>query len=389
MKKMLVFPYGLEFSPVLRHSDLIASEYDIKALVSPRGWKLCGDEITYRKAGASKSSLLVQPEFTADLLQEIDTILIPPFAGNEKYESKVIAEVIRICHDIQEVICCKLFDAKNHARLEQSCKDAGCTFRDWATPKKQHDFEFMHSGDLDIYKYDTVNSSLLPINTPVIAVAGTGEGVDKFEVSLAVRRMLLSGGYQAAQIGSKNYCELLGFHSFPSFMFDPQIDERLKVTLFNRYVKQIEESEHPDLLIIGIPGACKSFSDEITQGFGLLHFMVFQAIAVDYLIMCSYYANKNLIDFFRLDSEISKHKYSCSVDCYHLSGTQIDPNSTLELRRLITNLIPLEQVDQTILENQGLLEDSDPILVNIYADAGRQALYQDILTKLNPEYVLL
>ena len=49
MKKAIVFPYSNEFKPVMDYSQILNSEFDIKALIAPKGWRLDGTEVPYRK----------------------------------------------------------------------------------------------------------------------------------------------------------------------------------------------------------------------------------------------------------------------------------------------------------------------------------------------------
>ena len=42
--RMLVFPYGHDSEPIIRHVGLLDSQYEIAALVSPGGWGLAGKE---------------------------------------------------------------------------------------------------------------------------------------------------------------------------------------------------------------------------------------------------------------------------------------------------------------------------------------------------------
>ena len=389
MKNMVIFPYNLDFEFVLKYSHMLNPEYAIKYLVSPHGWKLCGNRVAYRKDGEAIQYLQVQSNFN-EMPQDVDTLLIPSFKSNSQYEKIVLEKTVSILSQLQTVICCNQFNKEFLGFLQNKCQQAECNFINWITPQSPTEFSFYnekkYDNDFDFLSYDESKSSLLPINTPIIAIAGMGENTDKFEVSLSLRKQLSETGYQVSQIGSRNYCELLGFHSFPSFMLNEKIDERLKIVLFNRYMKQIEEIERPDLLIITIPGAIQNFSQDITQGFGLLPYMVCQAVLVDYFILCSYFVEKNSDRFFNTLQEMCKYKFNCGVDCFHMSKNQIDAFSTFEFMQLITKSVENERVKESV---QSQRMPPEAILIDIHEEQGRQELYQDIMDKLGADCVAI
>ena len=41
--RLLIYPYDLQFCPIVRHKKLL-EDYEIMALVSPRGWGLTGKD---------------------------------------------------------------------------------------------------------------------------------------------------------------------------------------------------------------------------------------------------------------------------------------------------------------------------------------------------------
>lgn len=138
----------------------------------------------------------------------------------------------------------------------------------------------------------------------------------KFEIQLSIRENLQSKGYKISQIGSRNYCEFLGFHSFPGFMYNRNLSESEKIILFNNYIKRLENDENPDLIVIGIPGGIMKRNDTFTSYFGIFAYEISQAVTPDYVICSTQYQ-----DF--------KHEY--------LFGLQIhlDTNTALRLTVLI------------------------------------------------------
>jgi len=200
------------------------------------------------------------------------------------------------------------------------------------------------------------------------------ENVDKFYISLALRDIFLKHGYKVSQIGSRSYCEMMGFHSFPRFMLNPKIDEVKKVILFNRFIKNIYEIEKSDIIIISIPGAVQSYNSIYTNKFGILHYLISKAIIIDFLIMCTFYENDG-VDFFNLISKSCIYKFGCPVDFFHMSNNR----TYLVMDKMENNYLPRTKVDE-ILEKY--YNKSSFFIANVLSKSGINKLYEQIINKL-------
>ncbi|MCS4481257.1 TIGR04066 family peptide maturation system protein [Clostridium botulinum] len=175
-------------------------------------------------------------------------------------------------------------------------------------------------------KYNILNMEavqLEKIQTPIIFVLGTGDRSGKFEIQLCLRENLMQMGYKVSQVGSRNYCELMDFHSFPQFMYSTEITEEEKVIYFNNFIKDIELNDNSDVIIIGIPGGIMPFNDKYTNGFGILAYEISQAVKPDAAVFTTLYEDYNKEYFESIDNTI-KYKFGFEIDCYNLSNIQFD-----------------------------------------------------------------
>ena len=78
--RMLVFPYGYDCEPIIRHTDLLEPCYEIAALVSPSGWGMAGKNITMGNDG----TVLTVYESLEEVEEEFDSLFIPPFEVDEE-----------------------------------------------------------------------------------------------------------------------------------------------------------------------------------------------------------------------------------------------------------------------------------------------------------------
>lgn len=336
--RMLVFPYGRDCEPIVRHAGLLEPCYEIAALVSPGGWGMAGKDITVVDSGA----ILPVYEKIQEVTEEFDSLFIPPFeVFGKEVENRLVDEMLRLIPCISHVIYASRLASENHKKLEEACLLSGeaCSFIDFSEYKEPKVFSLAEP----IEEYP----SLIPLDVPVAVVAGWWERTDKFEVSLALREQFLKRGYHVSQVGSRDGCEMFGFHSFPSFMFRKDVDAVAKIIYFNRWIVEVARKERPDLLLVTIPGAIQNFNEQFTRGFGIMHHQVFQAVAPDILVMCTFYmsVSKKILEDM---SRFCEYRFGVPVDAFHMSNLYIDVNESEVQNRIITKSIYRENVSEAI-----------------------------------------
>ncbi len=246
--------------------------------------------------------------------EEFDSLFIPAFeVSNEVVENRLIDEIIKIIPLLDFVICTARVTDTNRKKLEEACSNADptCVFKDLT----KHDGPEAYALVAPSEKYPSLH---MP-NVPMVVVAGCWEKTDKFEVSLALRERFIENGYRLLQIGSRDGCEMLGFHSFPGFMLRRDVDATDKIFYFNRWILKRVKEEQPDLILLTIPGATQDFNEQFTRGSGLLHHQVFQAITPDVLLLCTFY----MPDSLKILEDLAlscKYRFGASVDAFHMSN---------------------------------------------------------------------
>lgn len=371
--RMIVFPYGHDCEPIIRHINLLEPRYEIAALVSPGGWGFAGKNIMLGSGIA-----LTVHETMGEVVEEFDSLFIPPFeAANEKVESRLVDEMIKLVPRLSDIVCAARLTEANRQKLEQSCCQPGssCVFSDLSEHKNAEDYGL----EAPTEEYP----SLRRLDVPIVVVAGTWEKTDKFEISLSLRERLLQDGYQVSQIGSRDGCEMLGFHSFPGFMLSKDMDASDKIVCFNRWVWQMVRKEQPDLVLITVPGATQDFNGQFTRGFGILHHQVFQAVTPDILIMCTFYMTGSK-DILENMSTFCKYRFGATVDAFHMSNLFVDINDSEQRNRIVTNSIYRETVSQAISQ---CFADSQVPVFNGVDSLDCDRMYHAVIEKLMPKEV--
>ncbi len=372
--RMLVFPYGHDSEPIIRHVGLLDSQYEIAALVSPGGWGLAGKEITMGDNGMT----LPIYEKIQEVTEEFDSLFIPAFeVFDEEVEDRLTDEMVRLVPHLSHVICVAQLTAANCKKLKEAClkTESSCNFVDFSEHKGPEAYGLTES----IEKYP----SLKQLDVPVVVVAGWWEKTDKFEISLALRKRFLQNGYRISQVGSRDGCEMFGFHSFPGFMLRKDVDAVDKIIYFNRWIMNMVREEQSDLLLITIPGAVQNYNEQFTRGFGVLHYEVFQAVLPDALVMCTFYMHGDMQNLQEISTSF-KYKFGVPVDAFHMSNLLININDSEERSRIITNNIYRENVSEVIAKK--LMDSSIPVCNGLDTkDCDR--IYDVLMKKFTPKDV--
>lgn len=308
-KKALLFPYDISLLHMVINRESII-EYEIVSVVSLKSWGYSGADAGV-KIGIN-TGIIVSDDFYK-ALTEVDVVIIA--------DTNIPLE-----YDLVNVYSKKVISAG----------------------KEILDIRYKTKKD----KQSLVNEKLIcdgmpqirDVNKPLIMVVGTGVNTGKFDVQLYVREAFVKEGYKVSQIGSKPYCELWGFHSFPDFMTGTLKGEE-KIVKFNQYVNYISNSEESDVIIIGVPGGVVPISNKLFDDFGLMNYMVANAVKPDYVIL-----NTGFVDYNEQYIETMVNALKCrldyDVDSVFLSNSFINWEATDSLERLVYMTLPVNVTDR-------------------------------------------
>lgn len=297
-EKLLIFPYSFEIVPVLNH--LYLENYDIIGGIT-FGNKDNNYNFNKRKIDIHQINKFNQ------LLECCDTVLICDSLSNVDYDAFLFPKITESIRHKKNILSIMDIDYKRNDIISELCKKYCVNYQSLINQEEK--------------SYLILKENLYRIDTPVVFVMGMCERTCKFEIQLNIREEIKRLGYKVSQVGSRKYCELMEFHSFPNFMFDKAISETTKIISFNRFIKEIEIEESPDLIIIGIPGGTMKLNNEYTHNFGIFAYEVSQALTPDFVLVSSLYENFKP-EYFQKISTAFKYKFGYEVDCFNLSNVQ-------------------------------------------------------------------
>ncbi|PYG84364.1 peptide maturation system protein (TIGR04066 family) [Ruminiclostridium sufflavum DSM 19573] len=317
----LVYPYNRKFTPFLRYGSLRKDFRELR-LAAPSGWGMAGKDAS-RADDGYYIGLSVASDFQSEL-KGCDTVIFCDYSLPLDFEKHIYTKIEQSMHEKKNIICMLKLEKETERKIRTICAYEGIEFICYGDePDTNYLEEYKPEADLKIKT----------INTPVIFVLGVGESTNKFDLQLALRDYYLESGYRVSQVGTRKYCEYAGFHSFPGFMLDNSISEADKVFCFNNFIKRIEESENPDIFIIGVPGGIIPINDILFQDFGMLAYQVSCAVRPDVCILSLYY-NQYDHNLFRDVNNSVKHKFGYEIDCFNISNIKLDMAYSIQKRKM-------------------------------------------------------
>lgn len=314
-KNAVIFPYNRESACLVKHKDLL-KEYKIVALVSPVGFGMSGKDASWIYNG-EKVGISVYTSFE-DIQVKFDTVIISDIDFEVDFKKTIYPEILKAINNKKNIICLHKLEDEMYKEIKKLCILNNVHFK--------YPFTIFDKKSNYTKICELKDEHLFNINIPIILVAGFMEKTNKFDIQLSLRKYFVDKGYKVSQIGTRNYCELFGFHSFPDFMFD-NIPEWEKVLYFNRLCKEIEMTEESDLIILGIPGAIMPYNNIFTNKFGILAFEIANAISPDAVIISTLYSNFTT-DYFDNICQYVKYKFGFNIDCINLSNNKFESNNS-------------------------------------------------------------
>lgn len=303
MNKCLLYPYDISLLHMVLHDF---ADVSVTEIVSPNGWGYVGEDAGHK---IGRETGIVVKDKQDICWKQIDKLLLMPsiLPLDEKEFQSVVESAKR--YDV-EVVDMRV--AKEHILSEG--------------------------------KRDIQEGELKKIDLPIVLVIGTGERTNKFDIQLAIRKCFVQNGYRVSQIGTKGYCEYLGFHSFPRFMYSEQsITER--IIKFNHYVYEIAKAEASDVIVIGVPGGLAPYNEKYLNDFGYLNFMVANAVTPDYVVLATACVDYNDEYIHSLTNSLL-YKYEYDVDAVFMGNSYINWDVTESLDKLTHMTLQAEYIKQ-------------------------------------------
>lgn len=164
---------------------------------------------------------------------------------------------------------------------------------------------------------DSRTTKIEKIDIPVVCVCGLLDNTDKFLVQERIVTQLKKKGKKVLWICSQNYASFLDAYNISDF-FDNCSYENV-VVAFNHYVKALQKQKMPDIIVVGIPGTVVPINKHLTGDYGVLFYIVSNAIPIDYLIVNMPYEPNLDINQIEMLRKVFYYRFGKCIDQFCLS----------------------------------------------------------------------
>lgn len=358
----IVYPYSIQFAPIvrfLRHQG----EFDIISAVMPGYWYKNGVDASFVDEGDIIGIPIIQ-DFESEM-SICETVIWADYAySSPLFRSKVCKQMQNAIKNGKSIYCCQQLSEEEYKSFKDL--DTQGRFQYCVNQKTVFDEDRFRSDDAEADEIDT----------PIITVMGLSENCQKMETQLYLRRMFEKNGYKILQIGTRNYCEFLGFHSFPQFMGNLKLSETEKVIRFKSYIKYLEKTERPNIIIIGIPGGICNISKNLPSDFGITAYEVLSAVSSDYniLMLWNEMYNDRLIGELK---RIAAYRYNTNLDMICISNISLNKDGLLDKGHQIGYNIYSNS------ETENIIPSKVPANITGVRQQGSDQMFQRIIDSLS------
>lgn len=328
---ILIFPVSKSAIPIVStfHSFFPNQQFVLATLP---GTALANHDFSFAD-NRSHTGWIVSENFNAALCN-VDALLIPPGNITDPIHAET-ANIIRTAIKLKKAVtcCCTLDD------------DLLSDIQVLATEHRTH-FSYYGSNHERVIPPNIHNSFFFESSVPVVMVCGLIEESNVFEIFLKLVAEAKRKGLNPLAFSSNYYVQALGLHNYP---LPPNgLSESDKITYFNRFLEQLFYLDSPDIIIFHAPDPILRFSTRFPNGYGILTYMLTQAVRPDFAICClqSYAGNiEKLVEHISRDT---RSRLGFPINYFHLSNAAVDRNSLFEHFEMLCTHVPEKEVDELI-----------------------------------------
>lgn len=332
MYKLLVYPYNQGDNCLVEYGNMLEN-YEIVSLVCLEGAYENGRDAGI--AAGIETGIIITDNYENEI-DKCDVVLV---LDNDFYEHKdTYVEKIRLAISKNKLVkvnkniydyCLKFISDSSNINLLDNIPETEM-------------YELMHT------------KKLTQPDVPVITVMSMGENCSKFEAQLDLRKKFEEKNYKVLQLGTKDYCEVFGFRSLPSFLMKKNISMDKKIYMFNYYINKEVLKDDYDVIILGVSGGILPFNKYVTNHFGEISFIISSALDIDVNMMCFYHKEGLKVDELQEFREYCKGRIGCFTDYFYMSDKQfrISENHDIQYfildRQYCMNSIP--DIDDKVIK---------------------------------------
>lgn len=341
-KRIAFYPVFADTLPIIRYYQRYCSDIEVVELLSPRGSCACGKD----------AGFLDNREHYGMYIQA------PDEANPEKWEELYLLrhdvlgiEALKAKHDIYDPMISSAISSGKSIRIEPENETAH------------------YIKKLDRKKHGIINS----IKKYVVFIGGVIGEANSLEVFLRVygelRKHLSVVAFSSAN--NVGFCDVI---SLRGILYNREYLGFEKIIAINNLILDKIKERDADLVLIHVEEAMMSFSNSMTNGFGIVPYMISQIVSPDFSICCLPYDYANP-EFTKEFSQGIDGRFCFSPDVWHVSNVLLDTTVALEVQDFNTIYAPIESV----FSMQITMDSNDPQIGSLIDDVNLENCTNKIL----------
>ena len=363
MHKLAVYPFTKSSFPLCEFFPIFQQEYELTDLVSPVGLGLAGHDAGHA-TNRSNLGITVHSDISK-AIDKCDALLVPFGAlKNDLAFRDAFSVMNNAAQQGKTVFCAPRLTHSQYQKLHS----AGQSFH----------YGFQEKP----YRAQYATTNRYTPSVPVVFVHNLTVEADSLEVTLSLAQRFRRDGFRVSVIGARpeyNFFVFIVLYFLLDFFYGNQ---RLRsitqgIQAFHHYLRTVEISQKPDVILINIPGAAVSTQQLYYNESGVYLYLMTQIVRPDYAIVCAPYT-EFAGDSFQVISNELHAKFGCGIDLVHLSNKFVHVEQTRHTGKEQTFYIPEQEAVQKALE---LRTENMPVYCALKHEE-RELLYQGLLKKL-------
>lgn len=313
-----LYPFTPQLLPIVKMFEKLQDKYKITTLISPPGLGLTGKDAAF-SCNNSPIGLVVTEDFE-DNFQNWEVLFLSRVLDEKTINDQHLEEIAEKVLEANMLV--EYFDTILEA-VPPKIMDLAQKYPNKLKLHVDETLNFQRPSTFDRYNH---------VDKPVILVGSLFRNADTLEVLLRLAALLRKNGAHPTVLANQPICRSFGFHNITRGFFDVSQEEHNKIQAMNEYIKKLEHDEAPDIFLLEAPDPLMRFNDTMPNGFGILSYMLCQAITPDAIICCAPFelAVEPLIEMLSRDFSV---RYGSPIFAVNVSNLAIDSMDMLQSHR--------------------------------------------------------
>jgi peptide maturation system protein (TIGR04066 family) len=314
-----IYPFYSQILPIVDNFDEMQSIYSLKAIISPPGLGLIGHNAGYACNKKNDNFIVAGLEELNSSYWDTLHLFRPPI--------EMSLDSSFICRTMETAI------SKGKHIIYYDYEKGEISKEILDLQKRNRNEFFIRVENTDPYNNYHEWGNFFKLTAPVILVGGLVQCPEMLDVLLSLSKHFIKSEINPIVVTNQPIGQLFGFHNIHHLFSSQQVTESLKIREINRYFAAIEKKDFPGVFIVEAPDAVMRYGDIDPNGYGILTYMLAQAIKPDIFICCVpvELAESNFIENLSRDFQI---RLGTPIHIVQVSNIVIDTADLIQRKQL-------------------------------------------------------